>query len=629
MLYAHNQRPFEELRAAFHKYRSVLLACGTGTGKSYIADELIEALMWDLNVNNVLVLSPKRAINDQWKKLLEPSYGDHVDYMTYQMLSRLLIEEIAERYDLVILDEAHHIGAATWGRAVKQLRELGHACFLGLTADSKRYSDGGTDVANTFFEKKVNGLNILEAIEQNVLPGFTYVSVLYDLEQQETSLQEDARASTTTKVLFRKLDLWKNENSIADIFNRHMPKNRRKVLVFAPSINEMKGIRTEIEKMYPDADAYTIHSGQALKTNQIEIEAFEASAESAAILYSVNMLNEGVHIHGVNTIIMMRGTQSPTIYFQQIGRMMDASAADENDHLIFDLVNNHKRLRISNGFEAAPIIVGGKRILSDPGDHIIIHDYATTAEEMLHEIRRTLNGFWSEAEDQLLKERYTSTRTEDLLPLFPGKTMNMIYHRARALGLTDARNWSPEEDEILRKHYSSCSLDELAEMLPERTKQAIQGRRKSLGLMPNVKRWTEEEVAILREYYPKEGRAVSKRLPGRSALKCQGKATELGLSAPRNWSEEEDAILRDYYGSEGCRVAERLPGRTKDTCAARARALGLTRKNWNWTTEEDHLIRTYYPSEGSDTAKRLPGRSESQVRGRASHLNVKCKKKKK
>ena len=39
-----------------------------------------------------------------------------------------------------------------------------------------------------------------------------------------------------------------------------------------------------------------------------------------ACIISVNMLGEGVHVDGVNFIVMLRRTQSPTVYFQQIGR---------------------------------------------------------------------------------------------------------------------------------------------------------------------------------------------------------------------------------------------------------------------------------------------------------------------
>jgi len=54
------------------------------------------------------------------------------------------------------------------------------------------------------------------------------------------------------------------------------------------------------------------------------------------------MLNEGIHVDGVDGVILLRPTISPIIYKQQIGRALATDA--EGSPLIFDLVNNFDSL---------------------------------------------------------------------------------------------------------------------------------------------------------------------------------------------------------------------------------------------------------------------------------------------
>ena len=58
-----------------------------------------------------------------------------------------------------------------------------------------------------------------------------------------------------------------------------------------------------------------------------------------AVMYCVNVLNEGVHVKNIDGVIMLRKTTSPIIYFQQIGRALSFSGR-KRQIKIFDLVNN-------------------------------------------------------------------------------------------------------------------------------------------------------------------------------------------------------------------------------------------------------------------------------------------------
>lgn len=76
------------------------------------------------------------------------------------------------------------------------------------------------------------------------------------------------------------------------------------------------------------------------KKNIEEIKSFEKNKENNVIdiIISVNMFNEGLHIHGVTGVILLRETQSRIVYFQQIGRVINQ---DNEVPIVFDFVNNY------------------------------------------------------------------------------------------------------------------------------------------------------------------------------------------------------------------------------------------------------------------------------------------------
>ena len=52
------------------------------------------------------------------------------------------------------------------------------------------------------------------------------------------------------------------------------------------------------------------------------------------------MLNEGLHINGVDGVVMLRSTESQIVFLQQLGRALSVSSNSENAPIVFDLTNN-------------------------------------------------------------------------------------------------------------------------------------------------------------------------------------------------------------------------------------------------------------------------------------------------
>ena len=76
-----------------------------------------------------------------------------------------------------------------------------------------------------------------------------------------------------------------------------------------------------------------------------QFEAFQKDGSShLKLLFCIDMLNEGVHVEGVDGVILLRPTVSPTLYLQQIGRGLAAGRGKKKQPVVFDIVNNFESL---------------------------------------------------------------------------------------------------------------------------------------------------------------------------------------------------------------------------------------------------------------------------------------------
>lgn len=220
-----------------------------------------------------------------------------------------------------------------------------------------------------------------------------------------------------------------------------------------------------MNEAFPDMSCYTIHSKQSKEKNEAQLAAF-MQAPTACII-SVNMLGEGVHVDGVNFIVMLRRTQSPTVYFQQIGRC--TKVGSDGEPVIFDIVGNRCTLRMIE-VKKAEFLGLSRRAGEKKGGQFVLSSYLEDGLRVLDEIDELLNQW---------------------------------------------RPWSVEEDEIIRKFYPSEGL-ETCSRLSNRTKNSVRDRACFLGIARSNYYWKKEEDDILRKYHPKEGTTVCSRLPGRT-----------------------------------------------------------------------------------------------------------------
>ena len=615
-LLPHNIPVFNEFCSTVDAHNKAMIITFTGGGKTFLTSRFLE--VYDIH-NALLVTSNINSCRD-WEALT-----DRITAITYHRWGKTPVEQLL-KYDAVILDEVHHVGAPVWGKKLNEFLaqyDPAKIKLIGLTADDIRWSDGGRSMSQEYFpDCTVRGYNVKEAIENDIIPPFTYISAFAELEQKTAALQAKARkAGIVIDHLISKLQyIDENIASVGNILKKYAPV-RKKGIVFVDKISDIPDAERMLETAFPGMQHFVLHSKQSKQLNAKIRSEFDDADEG--FLFNVNMLAESAHIPGVNMLVMNRRTQSPTVFFQQLGRGIAVNGP--SDLMVFDIVGNKHMLKVTAAShrELMKMLEPAVETNSKMPKQIIVHDFASPAIDILTEIENMLSDSkpWTPEEDDVIRREYP-TRGVACVDKLPGRTTQSIATRANRLGIKYTMNrWTPEEDDIIRREYPTRGVA-CVDKLPGRATKSIAARANALGVKYNMNRWTPEEDDIIRREYPTRGVACVDKLPGRTTHSITTRAHSLGVKKFNAWTSKEDDIIRQEYPTRGVACVDKLPGRNEKDVSYRATKLGVKKHN-AWTPKEDDIIRREYPIIGIACADKLPGRNKKAVSYRAIKLGLK------
>ena len=348
-----------------------LLISATGTGKTYAS----AFAMRELGFKRVLFLVHRGQLARQTKKSYEKVFAKSVslglvgagyheydaDYVfaTIQTLNRdeHLLQYDKNAFDCIILDEAHHVPADTYQKVMKHFTPK---LWLGMTATPDKRDDNieGRNVYELFDHQIAYEIRLQQAMEENLLCPFHYFGIT-DL----AIIGEDEEASRDFSVLTSD-ERVKHIINEADYYG--YSGDKVKGLIFCSSIKETEELSEKFNHMINPS------TGQKFRTialngsasEQERQNAFErlamnkedatADHEPLDYIFSVEILNEGVDIVEVNQVIMLRPTQSPIVFIQQLGRGLRKAYGKEYV-VILDFIGNY-----NNNF-MIPIALSGDR----------------------------------------------------------------------------------------------------------------------------------------------------------------------------------------------------------------------------------------------------------------------------
>ena len=345
-LLQHNKIAYQKIIKTFESTNRTCVVHPTGTGKSYLIAAVSE------KYKSVLILGPNVFVLNQVRDVIQWRH-EGVSYMTYQML--VFMEEVPKGYDLICLDEFHRIGAPGWGERVDELLKANpNAKIFGTTATPIRYLDKERNMSDEIFNHNVaSHITIGEAWSRSILPIPTFVTGLFNFHNIVVDAEERINNSRKLTLEEKRKRLYKLSNArlgweksmgMPTILKRHLDPQIKRVIVFCANIERLEAMRSTVigwfkKAGFTVASSCTVHIGQTDKQLRESMEEFESDeGEGVRLMFSVNMLNEGVHIPRVGAVLMLRTTLSRIIYMQQIGRCL--TAANTERPVILDMVDN-------------------------------------------------------------------------------------------------------------------------------------------------------------------------------------------------------------------------------------------------------------------------------------------------
>lgn len=348
-----------------------LLISATGTGKTYasafgVRDALKPEgkVLFVVHRKQILrqAMSSYMRVFGKEKKMAFLS-GDDKDYdnikdadFVFSMITMISKEDVMERFcpgefEICIIDEVHHASASSYRKIMDYFTP---SFWLGMTATPDRTDDG--NIYEIFDHNIAYEIRLQQAMENDLLCTFHYFGI-HDIafEDEDDADELIKLAEKGDLSVFNKLtDDQRVDHIIRQTSYYGYSGERVKGLMFCSSVMEavalsqklnLRGLRT-----------LALSGSDSDERRQEALERLTQDEQEGALDYilTVNIFNEGVDIPDINQVVMLRPTESPIVFIQQLGRGLRKKDGKEFV-VVLDFIGNY-----TNNF-MIPIALSGDR----------------------------------------------------------------------------------------------------------------------------------------------------------------------------------------------------------------------------------------------------------------------------
>ena len=272
----------------------------------------------------------------------EPSQTDHLFCTIQSYKSRRLVSLPADRYQYVVVDEFHHAEAASYRGLLDHVKPN---ALLALTATPER--GDGFDVSRYFEGGPAAEIRLPDAIDRKLLSPFQYFGL---------SDSEDLTGLAWQRGGYKVSDL--DQIYTGNDARAGLVLDKAKEILLDPQLARGLGFCVSVAHAEFMAGFFTKHGipSVALSAGTPRDERQEARGRLVRreinFIFTVDLFNEGVDIPVVDTVLLLRPTESLTIYLQQLGRGLRLHA--EKDCLtVLDFIAAHNsKFSFANRFRA-------------------------------------------------------------------------------------------------------------------------------------------------------------------------------------------------------------------------------------------------------------------------------------
>ena len=364
-------------RERHHRFKNLVVAA-TGTGKTIVAALDFKRLRTTLADPRLLFVAHRQEILKQslgaFRQVLrDGSFGElYVDghrpdewrhvFASIQSLAQVDIDRLdPSAFDVVIVDEFHHAAAPTYRRLLERLfpgtpergalRPARPRILLGLTATPER-TDAG-DILHYFDGNIAAELRLWDALERGLLCPFQYFGLHDNSDLTQVTWSRKGYDVSELENLYTADDA-RVGLVLQQLRAKHRDARTMRALGFCVSIAHAEFMARKFSDAGLPSQAVSADTDS--DTRRIALTDLRAGRLRA--LFAVDLFNEGVDLPEVDTLMLLRPTESALVFMQQLGRGLRRFEGKDCVTVLDFIGQAHRKFRFDLRYRA---ITGGTR----------------------------------------------------------------------------------------------------------------------------------------------------------------------------------------------------------------------------------------------------------------------------
>ncbi len=262
-----------------------------------------------------------------------PDRWRHV-FASVQSLSSYGVERVTPgHFDVVVIDEFHHAEASTYRRVLNRLRPTE---LLGLTATPER--GDGIDVRAALRRTCGGRTAPWDALEADVLVPFHYFGVSDDVDLSRVEWRRGRMILVELDGLYTGNDA-RAAKVLTEVRDKVPVVSLMRAIGFCVSVAHAK----YMARVFTEAGIPSLAVSGTTGDRERESALTRLDERDVNCLFAADLYNEGLDLPRIDTILLLRPTQSATVFLQQLGRGLRRAAGKAVLTVVLDFIGQQRR----------------------------------------------------------------------------------------------------------------------------------------------------------------------------------------------------------------------------------------------------------------------------------------------